>query len=240
IDSEHAAIFQVLSGERHEDLRRIILTASGGPLIDFTREMKRRVSPKEALAHPNWKMGPKISIDSATLMNKGLEIIEARWFFDVPPEKIDVVIHRQSIVHSMVEFVDRSVVAQMGLPDMRVPISYALHYPNRAPLSLPSLELEEIGQLTFERPDRKAFPLLSCAYEALKGGGTLPSVLNAVNEAAVEAFLVEKIGFIEIEQVVQQTLDAHCPQAIKTLDDAVSADQWARLEAQRWIEKYAA
>jgi 1-deoxy-D-xylulose-5-phosphate reductoisomerase len=239
IDSEHSAVFQVLSGERREDLKRIILTASGGPLLGFSNKMKRKVSPKEALAHPNWKMGPKISIDSATLMNKGLEIIEARWLFDAPPEQIDVVIHRQSIIHSMVEFVDRSVVAQMGLPDMRVPISYALNYPERMPLSLPSLCLEEVGQLTFEKPDHKAFPLLSCAYEALKGGGTLPSVLNAANEEAVNAFLSEKVGFLDITKVIRRTIDSHLPQAIKTLDDVISADRWARFEAQRWIQKYA-
>jgi 1-deoxy-D-xylulose-5-phosphate reductoisomerase len=239
IDSEHSAIFQVLSGQRREDLRRIILTASGGPLLGLSNKMKEKVSPKEALAHPNWKMGPKISIDSATLMNKGLEIIEARWLFDVPPEKIDVVIHPQSIIHSMVEFVDRSVVAQMGLPDMRVPISYALNYPERAPLSLPSLSLEEVGQLTFEKPDLKAFPRLSCAYEALKGGGTLPSVLNAANEEAVNAFLSEKIGFMGINKVIHKTMDSHLPQAVKTLDDVISADQWARGEAQKWIKKYA-
>lgn len=240
IDSEHSAIFQVLSGQRREDLKRIILTASGGPLLRFTSKMRRKVSPKEALAHPIWKMGPKISIDSATLMNKGLEIIEARWLFDAPPEKIDVVIHRQSIIHSMVEFVDRSVVAQMGLPDMRVPISYALHYPERAVLPLPSLNLEEIGELTFEKPDLKAFPLLSCAYETLKGGGTLPSVLNAANEEAVNAFLAEKIGFMEIHTVIRKTIDAHLPQTANTLDDVLSADRWARLEAQKWIERYAA
>ena len=238
IDSEHSAIFQVLSGERREDLKRIILTASGGPFLRFTEKMKRKVSPKEALAHPNWKMGPKISVDSATLMNKGLEIIEARWLFDAPPEKIDVVIHRQSIVHSMVEFVDRSVVAQLGLPDMRIPISYALHYPERAPLSLPSLCLEEIGQLTFEKPNLKSFPLLSSAYEALKAGGTLPSVLNAANEEAVGAFLAERIGFMEIPRVIRKTMDAHLPAAVQTMEDVMEADRWSRLEAQRWIEKY--
>lgn len=239
IDSEHSAIFQSMAGSRREDLKRIILTASGGPFLRFTENKKRKASPKEALAHPNWKMGPKISVDSATLMNKCLEIIEARWLFNVPPEKIDVVIHRQSIIHSMVEFVDRSVIAQLGLPDMRVPISYALHYPERAPLSLPSLNLEEIGQLTFEKPDLKAFPLLSCAYEALKAGGTVPSVLNAANEEAVGAFLAEKIGFMKIPQVIRKTIDAHLPQAVQTLEDVTSADRWARVEAQRWIQKYA-
>lgn len=237
IDSEHSAIFQVMVSERPEDVRRIILTASGGPLLRFSQAAKRTVSPKKALAHPTWKMGPKISIDSATLMNKGFEIMEARWLFDAPPEKIDVVIHHQSIIHSMVEFVDRSVVAQMGLPDMRVPISYALHFPERAPLSLPSLCLEEIGQLTFEKPNLKAFPLLTCAYEALKAGGSVPSVLNAANEEAVDAFLSEKIGFLDIHKVIRRTMDAHLPHAIRTLDDVLSADRWARIEGRRQIER---
>jgi 1-deoxy-D-xylulose-5-phosphate reductoisomerase len=235
IDSEHSAIFQVMVSERPQDVRRIILTASGGPLLRFSNKAKRTVSPKEALAHPTWKMGPKISIDSATLMNKGFEIMEARWLFDAPPEKIDVVIHHQSIIHSMVEFVDRSVVAQMGLPDMRIPISYALHYPERAPLSLPSLSLDEIGQLTFEKPNLKSFPLLSCAYEALKAGGSVPAVLNAANEEAVEAFLSERIGFLDIHKVIRRTMDAHLPTAIRTLDDVISADREARLEARRQI-----
>lgn len=237
IDSEHSAIFQVMVSERPQDVRRIILTASGGPLLRYSNKAKRTVSPREALAHPTWKMGPKISIDSATLMNKGFEIMEARWLFDAPPEKIDVVIHHQSIIHSMVEFVDRSVVAQMGLPDMRVPISYALHYPERAPLSLPSLSLEEVGQLTFEKPNLKAFPLLSCAYEALKAGGSVPAVLNAANEEAVEAFLSEKIGFLDIHKVIRRAMDAHLPTAIRTLDDVISADRGARLEARRLIQR---
>lgn len=240
IDSEHSAIFQVMVSERLQDVRRIILTASGGPLLRFSNKAKRTVTPREALAHPTWKMGPKISIDSATLMNKGFEIMEARWLFDAPPEKIDVVIHHQSIIHSMVEFVDRSVVAQMGLPDMRVPISYALHYPERAPLSLPSLSLEEVGQLTFEKPNLKAFPLLSCAYEALKAGGSVPAVLNAANEEAVEAFLSEKIGFLDIHKVIRRTMDAHLPTAIRTLDDVISADRGARLEARRQIQRCSA
>ncbi|MFQ5543532.1 MAG: 1-deoxy-D-xylulose-5-phosphate reductoisomerase [Nitrospiria bacterium] len=239
IDSEHSAIFQVLSGERHDDIKRIILTASGGPLLGYSEQMKQKVTPEVALAHPNWKMGPKISIDSATMMNKGLEIIEARWLFDLPPEKIDVVIHPQSIVHSLVEFVDRSVIAQMGLPDMRVPISYVLHYPGRSPLSLPSLDLAKIGSLTFEAPDMKGFPLLSAAYDALSGGGTLPSVLNAANEEAVNAFLDEKIAFIEIHKVVRETLESHTPKPAKTLEDVLAADQWARVEGQKWIKRYA-
>jgi len=239
IDSEHSAIFQILHGERHEDIKRLILTASGGPLLRYSDEQKRGVSQKEALAHPNWKMGPKISIDSATLMNKGLEIIEARWLFDLPPDKIDVVIHPQSIIHSMVEFVDRSVVAQMGLPDMRTPISYVLHYPERAPLALPSLDLAAVGTLTFEKPDLKAFPLLSTAYETLKTGGTLPSVLNAANEEAVDAFLNAQIGFSDITPVIQRTLEAHSPQPAQALEEVIEADRWARTEGRRWIRHYA-
>ncbi len=237
IDSEHSAIFQVLNGERHQDIQRIILTASGGPLLRLSNDEKTQISPEVALAHPNWKMGPKISIDSATLMNKGLEIIEAKWLFDLPAGKIDVVIHPESIVHSMVEFIDRSVVAQLGLPDMRTPISYVLHYPERIPLSLPSLDLAEVGTLTFEKPDTKAFPLLTTAYAALEGGGSLPAVLNAANEEAVKAFLDKRIHFGTITKVIQQTLEAHRPNAIKTLDDVLEADRWARIEGKRWIKK---
>ncbi|MFQ5588111.1 MAG: 1-deoxy-D-xylulose-5-phosphate reductoisomerase [Nitrospiria bacterium] len=240
IDSEHSAIFQVLHGEAHTAIKRIILTASGGPLLHIPHEKKETVSPEAALAHPNWKMGPKISIDSATLMNKGLEIIEAKWLFDLPPEKIDVVIHPQSIIHSMVEFVDRSVVAQMGLPDMRTPIAYVLHYPKRAPLSLPSLDLTEVGTLTFEKPDTQAFPLLKTAYTVLEGGGTLPSVLNAANEEAVTAFLKKQIDFGMINRVIQHTLEAHTPQATETLSDVLYADRWARTEGKRWIKQFAA
>jgi len=235
IDSEHSAIFQVLNGERHVDIKRIVLTASGGPLLRLNREMKQKVTKKEALAHPNWKMGPKISIDSATLMNKGLEIIEAKWLFDLPPDKIDVVIHPQSIIHSMVEFVDRSVIAQMGLPDMRVPISYVLNYPERTALSLPSLDLASVGTLSFEAPDFDRFPLLGVAYDILKEGGTLPSVLNAANEVAVSAFLEERIEFGDIERVIKQTVDAHLPQKAETIDDVKTADVWARSEGEQAI-----
>lgn len=239
IDSEHSAIFQVLNGERHQDIQRIILTASGGPLLHLSSAEKTNISSERALAHPTWKMGPKISIDSATLMNKGLEIIEARWLFDLPPEKIDVVIHPQSIIHSMVEFVDRSVVAQLGLPDMRTPISYVLNYPKRSALSLPSLDLTEVGTLTFEKPDTKAFPLLATAYEVLKKGGTLPSVFNAANEEAVQAFLEKKINFGTIEKIIEKTLEAHKPTLAKTLDDVIEAEQWARAEGKKWIKHFA-
>jgi len=237
IDSEHSAIFQALVGERPGDVKRVILTASGGPLLGLPREMKQSISRQKALAHPNWKMGPKISIDSATLMNKGLEVIEARWLFGLSSDKIDVVIHPQSIIHSMVEFHDRSVVAQMGLPDMRVPISYVLHYPGRSALPFPSLDLCQIGKLTFEQPDAEAFPLLSTAYAALKGGGTLPSVLNAANEVAVKAFLQEKVAFGQIEEVIQKTLEAHVIQAAETLEDVIEADRWARAEGARQVRR---
>ena len=231
IDSEHSAIFQILSGEKKDDVRRMIITASGGPLLGLSEAQKKLVTPTEALAHPTWKMGPKISIDSATLMNKGFEIIEARWLFDVPLEMIHVVIHRQSIIHSMVEFTDRSVMAQMGAPDMRIPIAFALFYPERAALPFPSLDLTDVGMLTFEKLDMNAFPLMGCALDALKTGGTLPAVLNAANEVAVAAFLSNTIGFTDIYPVVRKTMDAHVPSAIRTLDDVLFANGWAQSTA---------
>ena len=233
VDSEHSGLFQVMTGARRAEVARVILTASGGPLIDLSAAMKRQVTPKQALAHPTWKMGPKISIDSATLMNKGLEVIEARWLFDLAPEQIDVVIHRQSIIHAMIEFVDRSTVAQMALPDMRVPISYALFHPERAPMALPSLRLEKMKPLTFEPCRRQAFPLLEAAYTALAAGGTAPAALNGANEAAVGAFLAGRIGFIKMQTVVRKTLDAHATRPLKTIDDALAADTWARETARR-------
>ncbi len=239
IDSEHSAIFQALNGERHPDIKKIILTASGGPLLGLSAEEKTNVSIERALAHPNWKMGPKISIDSATLMNKGLEVIEAKWLFDMPPEKIEVIIHPQSIIHSMVEFVDRSVVAQLGLPDMRTPISYVLNYPKRSPLDLPSLDLAALRTLTFETPDTEAFPLLKTAYEVLRKGDTFPSVLNAANEEAVQAFLEKKINFGTINRVIEKTLETHKPESAKTLDHVIEAELWARAEGKRWIKHFA-
>jgi len=233
VDSEHSGLFQVMAGTRRAEVSRVILTASGGPLIDFSAAMRRQVTPKQALAHPTWKMGPKISIDSATLMNKGLEVIEARWLFDLAPEQIDVVIHRQSIIHAMVEFVDRSTVAQMALPDMRVPISYALFHPERAPMALPSLRLEKMKPLTFEPCRRQAFPLLEAAYATLAAGGTAPAVLNGANEEAVGAFLAGRIGFTKMQTVVRKTLDAHPTRELTTIDDALDADAWARETARR-------
>jgi len=232
VDSEHSAIFQSLEGHRKEDLSKLILTASGGPLWDLPRAAQSKVTPEEALNHPNWKMGAKISIDSATMMNKGLEMIEARWLFDVVPEKIEIVIHRQSVIHSMVEFVDGSVIAQLGIPDMRGPIAYALNYPERLPLKLPRLDLTQIGKLTFFKPDLERFPCIHLAYEAMQSGGTFPTVLNAANEEAVGAFLEKKIPFSEIPSVIQQTLGAHNPKSGKDLDEILMADQWAREEAR--------
>lgn len=235
IDSEHSAIFQSLQGHRREDVRRLVLTASGGPFWSRSDEELTSVTPEEALRHPNWSMGAKISIDSATLMNKGLEVIEARWLFDVPVDRIDVLVHRQSIVHSMVEYIDGSVVAQMGIPDMRVPIAYALAFPARIPLTLPSLDLVRSGPLTFEAPPRDRFPCLALAYEAARRGGTLPTALNAANEVAVEAFLEGRIGFLAIPKVIEGVLEDFPSGDIHTLDDVVAADAFARLRAEACI-----
>lgn len=231
VDSEHSAIFQSLEGHRLQDVRRLILTASGGALWPLTKEQLSDVTPQRALQHPNWKMGSKITIDSATLMNKGLEVVEARWLFDIPESRIDVLIHRESIIHSLVEYEDRSVIAQLGLPDMRTPISYAMRYPERMPLDLPSLDLTEIGKLTFCKPDHDRFPCLSLGYESLRIGGTMPAAMNAANEVAVEAFLNGGIRFIEIPEVIRHTMDAHNHRDLVDLEDALEADRWAREKA---------
>jgi 1-deoxy-D-xylulose-5-phosphate reductoisomerase len=231
VDSEHSAIFQSLEGHRLQDVRRLILTASGGALWPLTKEQLSHVTPDRALQHPNWKMGSKITIDSATLMNKGLEVVEARWLFDIPESRIDVLIHRESIIHSLVEYEDRSVIAQLGLPDMRTPISYAMRYPERMPLDLPSLDLTEIGKLTFCKPDHDRFPCLSLGYESLRIGGTMPAAMNAANEVAVEAFLNGGIRFIEIPEVIRHTMDAHNHRDLADLEDALEADRWAREKA---------
>jgi 1-deoxy-D-xylulose-5-phosphate reductoisomerase len=237
VDSEHSAIFQSMSGQRRRDVRRLILTASGGPLLDLPIRKRRTIKPAQALKHPTWRMGSKISIDSATLMNKGLEVIEARWLFDIPPDRIDVVIHRQSIIHSMVEYLDGSVIAQMGIPDMRGPLAYALNYPERLPVGLPSLDLTKVKTLTFEPPDLKKFPCLGYAYEAIKIGGSLPAVLNAANEVAVRAYLEERIGFLEIARLIRKTMDAHVPQAVKNLEDVLEADRWGRERAAKAVNE---
>jgi len=230
IDSEHSAIFQCIEGNRPSQVNNIILTASGGPFRGKSIDELEYASVQEALNHPNWNMGKKITIDSATLMNKGLEIIEAKWLFGVPEEKIKVVIHPQSMIHSMVEYVDGSIIAQLGAPDMRIAIQYALTYPERLPNNFSRLDLLKVGQLTFESPDYKAFPCLKLAIEALKTGGTMPTVLNAANEVAVSMFLEEKIGFMEIPQIIEEIMDKHEVNISPSLDDIIEVDMWARRE----------
>ena len=235
VDSEHSAIFQSLEGHRLEDVRRLILTASGGALWTLTKEQLQDVTPERALQHPNWKMGSKITIDSATLMNKGLEVVEARWLFNISESRIDVVVHRESIIHSLVEYTDRSMIAQLGLPDMRTPISYAMQYPERLPLDLPSLDLTEVGTLTFCKPDHDRFPCLNLGYESLRVGGTMPAVLNAANEIAVDAFLNGGIRFLGIADVIRNTMDAHTCRDVSSLNDALEADRWAREKADSLV-----
>ncbi len=239
VDSEHSAIFQSMEGHRREDIRRLILTASGGPLWELSREQMRDVKPAQALQHPNWKMGSKITIDSATLMNKGLEIIEARWLFDIPTSQIEVLVHRESIIHSLVEYKDGSVIAQLGLPDMRTPISYAMKYPARVPLDTPPLDLASIGKLTFYQPDHERFPCLGLGYQALRTGGTSPAVLNAANEIAVAAYLQEGIGFLDIADVIRTTMEAHTAREVNIVEDALEADRWAREKAEELVHALA-
>jgi 1-deoxy-D-xylulose-5-phosphate reductoisomerase len=237
VDSEHSAVFQCIEGQKKAGVRRIILTASGGPFLARKKEELDGIRAKDALRHPNWNMGRKITIDSSTLMNKGLEVIEACRLFDMPPEKVGVLIHPQSIVHSMVEFRDRSCIAQMSVPDMRGPISYALSYPDRIDDPIPALELERIGSLTFSPPDHEAFPCLSYAYEALKEGGTMPCVLNAANEVAVHAFLEDRIGFRDIPRVIRRTMEGHRATSVSNLEDVMEADGRAREAAIRHVKE---
>ncbi len=239
VDSEHSAIFQSLEGHRREDVKRLILTASGGPLRKLSRDEMQEVKPEQALKHPNWKMGAKITIDSATLMNKGLEVVEARWLFDIDTSRIDVLVHAESIVHSLVEYHDGSVIAQLGLPDMRTPISYAMQYPGRIPLDLPSLDLAKIGTLTFEQPDHDRFPCLGMGYEALRVGGTMPSVLNAANEVAVAAYLQEGVRFPDIAEIIGSTMEAHSARPLDSIGDALEADRWAREKASSLVHSLA-
>ena len=241
LDSEHNAIFQALHGHRRQDLRRVLLTASGGPFLHTPAADLAGVTREQALAHPTWKMGAKITIDSATLMNKGLEVIEARWLFDLRPAEIAVVVHPQSIVHSMVEFIDGSVLAQMGIPDMAVPISYALAFPERLPMDhLPSLDLPAIGRLEFFAPDVARFRCLALAFRALEAGGTVPAALNAANEVAVATFLAGGIGFAAIAETLDAVLDRHDARAADSLEQVLAADRWARSEAERCIAARAA
>lgn len=228
IDSEHSAIFQCLNGEKTAEIEKILLTASGGAFRDMAVEAMANVTAEQALAHPTWRMGKKITIDCATLINKGLEIIEAHWLFGVPADKIDVVIHPQSIIHSMVRYADGSVIAQLGLPDMRLPIQYALLYPERVDTGLPRLDLLDVGSLTFDRPDFSRFPALRLASEAAKVGGTMPAVLNAADEVAVGLFMQDRIGFLDIIRLVERAMEAHELVECPTLDDILEADRWAR------------
>ncbi len=231
VDSEHNAIHQCLHGRTRSELKRLILTASGGPFRGATAARLAEVTPEDALQHPTWRMGPKITIDSATLMNKGLEVIEARWLFDVGPDQIDVVVHPQSIVHSMVELVDGSIIAQLGVTDMRLPIQYAFSYPDRWAAPLPALDLARAGRLDFEPPDRARFPCLALAFRALQGDPGLPIVLNAANEVAVAAFLASSIGFCAIPDLICRAMDAYeqrGPSQVRGLEDVRAVDQWAR------------
>jgi 1-deoxy-D-xylulose-5-phosphate reductoisomerase len=234
VDSEHNAIHQCLHGRGVDEVRRLVLTASGGPFRELDAAALERVRPDDALRHPTWKMGRKITIDSATLMNKGLEVIEARWLFDVTPDQIDVVIHPQSIVHSMVELTDGSVIAQLGVTDMRLPIQYACSYPERWESALPTLDLTRAGRLEFFPPQLDRFPCLGFAYRALRAGGTMPVVLNAANEVAVEAFLDGRLGFTAIPRLIEATMDVHAATgacAASTVDEVRRVDLWAREHA---------
>jgi len=237
VDSEHSAIFQCLSGHRHRDIRRIILTASGGPFLNLSWEELTKVKPAQALKHPNWNMGPKVTVDSASMMNKGLEVIEAKWFFSIDIDRIEVQIHPQSIIHSMVEYIDGAVIAQLGMPDMRIPIAYALSYPERLPCSDHLLDILKVGRLDFFSPDLEKFPNLKLAYEAGKAGGTMPSVLNAANEIAVESFLKELIRFTDMPKVIELVLSSHQMKTAPTIDEILDADLWARKSANTIVER---
>lgn len=237
IDSEHSAIFQCMAGQRRLDLDKIILTASGGPFLRRPRNEFEGIGVEEALKHPTWSMGPKISIDSATLMNKGLEVIEAKWLFDLSPEQIEVLIHPQSVIHSMVSFRDGSVLAQLGLPDMKGAIAYALSYPDRLNLSQPSPDFARIGTFTFEEPDYVKFPCLALAFEAIKSGETMPAVLSAANETAVSAFLNKQLSFSKIPDLITCVMHRHQVSKDSGLNDILEADAWARSVAEALISE---
>ncbi len=237
VDSEHSAIFQSIVGEKHQFIEKIYLTASGGPFRGMKTHQLSSITKEQALNHPNWKMGNKITIDSATLMNKGLEAIEARWLFDLHPEQIDIVIHPQSIIHSLVQFIDGSIKAQMGLPDMRLPIQYALTYPQRLENDFPRFDFLKYPQLTFEQPDLETFKALKLALQALKQGGNMPCVLNAANEVAVHAFLSNQIGFLDIADIVEQTLNSVEFVSYPSLDDYIECDRLARQFAEEYVKQ---
>ena len=235
VDSEHSAIFQCLNGEGCNRINKIILTASGGPFRSFSTEELAKVTPTQALKHPNWKMGAKVTIDSSTLMNKGFEVIEAKWLFDVSPSDIEVVIHPQSIIHSMVQFEDTSIIAQLGQPDMRLPIQYALSYPERLTLNIKPLDFTEISSLTFEKIDYDKFRNLTFAYRAIEMGGNMPCILNAANEVAVESFLQESIGFLQISEIIEKTMQKSTFVKTPDLDDYFRTDLEARAIASEFI-----
>jgi 1-deoxy-D-xylulose-5-phosphate reductoisomerase len=237
IDSEHSAILQSLVGHPRKDLRHVTLTASGGPFRQWPLEEMSRVTPTQAVKHPNWNMGPKISIDSADMMNKGLEVIEAKWLFNLAMDQISILIHPESIVHSMVEYRDGSIIAQLGTPDMMIPISYALSFPRHLGNGLLPLELDRVGKLTFEKPDMKRFRCLALALEAAEIGGSMPAVLNGSNEIAVESFLGRKIGFLDIPLLIEKTMAAHQPFPIDSIETVMEIDSWARDTAREISEK---
>jgi len=232
VDSEHSAVFQSIEGHRNQDITKIILTASGGPFRETPLEKLQSVTIQDALNHPNWSMGRKITIDSATMMNKGLEVIEARWLFDAPPEKISVNIHPQSIIHSMVEYIDGCVIAQLGTPDMKAPIAYALSYPERVSTGVKPLDLTELSGLTFYKPDLERFPCLGLAYRALGEGESMPAVMNAANEIAVEAFLDGRLSYLQIARLIEKTMDAHQAHRLSSIEEVLEADRWGRATAR--------
>lgn len=235
VDSEHSAIFQCLQGNRRDEVDKLILTASGGPFLRTPLKRLNKVTVEQALKHPNWKMGRKITIDSATMMNKGLEVVEARWEFDMEPCRIDVVIHPQSVVHSMVRYQDGSIIAQLGVPDMRIPIAYALAYPHRLKGNWKPLELTRHGELNFLPVEPKRFPALKLAYDALIVGGTMPAVMNAANEVAVDAFLARRVGFREIHRIIENTMHGHASTRPKEVEEIMEVDRWARAKAASLI-----
>jgi len=235
VDSEHSAIFQCLTGEFHNPIEKIYLTASGGPFRGKKKDFLEKVTPEQALNHPNWEMGNKITIDSASMMNKGLEVIEAKWLFGLQPEQIDVIVHPQSIVHSIVQFTDGSMKAQMGLPDMRLPIQYALTYPERFEVDFPRFNFMNYPNLTFEKPDLESFRNLNIAYEAMRIGGNMPCIINAANEIVVDAFLENKVGFIEMSDIIEQTMQKTAFIKQPSMDDYFESDLMARKVAQSLI-----
>lgn len=235
VDSEHSAIFQSMNGEPKQRISKILLTASGGPFRGKTREALCHVKPQAALKHPNWNMGRKITIDSATLVNKGLEVIEAKWLFDVPPSKIQVVVHPQSVIHSMVEYADGGIMAQLGTPDMKLPIAYALFYPDRRPLAGKRLDFYELSRITFERPDMETFRGLKLAYAAAEAGGSMPTVLNAANEKAVSLFLDGKISFLQIAELIEACMAAHTVMPSPNVEEILSAEQETYENIERQI-----